>query len=417
MTDPNTPESPTPGSDPQQPAPPPPPAPPRAAAPPPPPQGWPPPPQGYIPPPQFPPYQAPPPYGYGMAPQQLPPPGFPPPPRRRNRVLPVIIGVSILACVLIVGIVGIISTLSIGSTGTGTKTTGGLGLFGGKIGVLYVEGVLGEGPEYGANTRVLVDQVRAWQRNNKIKAMVIRVNSPGGAVSATQDLYAAINEFRAGNDKDMARPVYVSMGDVAASGGYYTSLAADEVYANEGTITGSIGVIMSFYDYQGLQSKVGLRSRNVKSGEFKDIGSGSRAMTPAEKEILSSMISDVYEQFLDAVVEGRGNRIRNILVPTAPATVEDEVVRAKLRSYADGRVFSGRQAVEYGMVDGIMTLDEVIAHAASKAGLNPEEPVVVRAPVRSQGLFGSLNNIATKMDKTDFGMKEGVKLEYRFGAD
>lgn len=437
MTDPNIPNTPaTPDEEPAQPLSPPsvpPPIPPGAGAPTPPQAGgWPAPPPGYtqrVPPPRAvppqpppayggypPPYQVPPGYGYGMGPQ-LPPPGFSPPPRRRNRVLPVIIGLSIFAVVAIIGLAGIVSSLSMGGTTTSATTGGGLGFFGGKIGVLYIEGVLGEGPEYGANTRVLVDQVRAWQKNDRIKAIVLRINSPGGAVSATQDLYAALNEFRTGTEKSAGRPVYASMGDVAASGGYYTALAADEVYANEGTITGSIGVIMSFYDYQGLQRKVGLRSRNVKSGEFKDLGSGSRAMTVDEKELLNTMITDVYEQFLDAVVAGRGSRIKTMIVPTAPETVKDETVRERVRQYADGRVFSGRQAVEYGMIDGIMTLDEVISYAAQKAGLNAEEPSVVRAPIKPQGLFGSLDNIATKMDKTDFGMKEGVKFEYRFGVD
>ncbi|MEO8377744.1 MAG: S49 family peptidase, partial [Candidatus Sumerlaeota bacterium] len=152
-------------------------------------------------------------------------------------------------------------------------------------------------------------------------------------------------------------------------------------------------------------------------GEFKDLGSGSRAMTLAEKELLAGMISDVYEQFLDAVVAGRSTRIKTMIVPTAPETVQDETVREQVRQYADGRVFSGRQAVEYGMIDGIKTLDEVIYHAAQKAGLDVDNPAVVRAPIKAQGLFGSLDNIATKIDKNDFGIKEGVKFEYRFGAD
>ncbi len=367
------------------------------------------------------------PYGGQVPPSYGPPPGgyrppmpgpYPAQPQRRNRIVPLVIGLSIFLIVLIVGVAGIVS--SAGSMSSSSSSGGGsspLSLFGGKIGLLYVEGVLGEGVGYDADTKVLVDQVHAWHRNSAIKAIVVRVNSPGGAVSATQDLYAALNDFRAPDEKGNSRPVLVSMGDIAASGGYYTALAADEVYANEGTLTGSIGVIMNFMDYQGLQDKVGIKSRVVKSGEFKDIGSGSRAMTLAEKELLGEVITDVYEQFLDATVDARMERVQKHLNPTNPEAVTRAEVVAHVKQYADGRIFSGRQAANTAMIDGIKNLDEVIRLAATKAGLDPEKATVVRAPVRPQGLFGTLGSIANKMDKNPVGLRQGVSMEYRFAGD
>ncbi len=352
----------------------------------------------------------------GQYQQPYAPGGYPTPPRPRSRIAPVIIGITVLFFVVIFGAFTFLSS----SIGGGTTTGGGgFGFLGEKIAILEVNGMIAEGSGYPADTAALVKQIKAWQDNDSIRGMVVRVNSPGGAVSATQDVYAALNEFRAPDANGKKRPIVISMGDVAASGGYYMAMAGDKVYANEGSLTGSVGVIMSFYDYQGLQEKIGVSSRNVKSGKFKDMGSGSRAMTTEEKELLGEMITDVYEQFFDAVVTGRASRVRELLNETDPTAVTEDEVRSHLSQYCDGRVFSGRQAYEYGMIDEMGTLDEAIEEAATMAGItNPDTVSTVKGPIKpSPGLFG-MTGLVNKLENLpeQLGHAAGVKLEYRFAG-
>lgn len=387
-----------------------------------PPPGW----VGGAPPvppgPQPPPYG--PPQGYGPAPQQGgwgpppgpqwrppgPPPGygFAPPPKPRSRVLPIIVGLVVFVVLLTIGLTALLSSMS---SGTGATRTGGFSLMASRIAVLNVNGVIAEGDAYEANSKKLVEIIRNWSENDSIKALVVRVNSPGGSVGATQEIYDALQDFRtAGSSK---RPIVVSMGDVAASGGYYAAMAADHVMANEGTLTGSVGVIMSFLDYQGFQEKIGVNSRVVKSGEFKDMGSGSRAMTLEEKELLETMVLDVYDQFFEAVVRGRADKVRTRMNPTNPANVTDEEVEAKLSAYCDGRIMSGRQALEAGMIDEIGSLDDAIRKAAALANISPKSPQIV-APVRQPGLFGlgGLSEAAAGLGNSMKGLS-GVRVEYR----
>lgn len=289
--------------------------------------------------------------------------------------------------------------------GTTTTTSGGLMPFGEKVAVLDVTGVLGEGPGYQADTAALIAQVKQWQDNNSIRALVVRVNSPGGAVSATQELYQALREY----SKETGNPVVTSMGDIAASGGFYTAIATDKIYANPGTLTGSIGVIFNFYDFQGIQEKVGLRSRSIKSGEFKDLGSGSRAMTSEERALLQDTILDTYEQFLEAVIENRSATIEARLKEQAGgAPVSKEQIESHARDICDGRIFSGRQAHELGMVDELGTLKDAIDFAARQAGIKGE-PRTVRGPIRRPTLFGAI--------ESKLGMVEravgGAGIEYR----
>ncbi len=359
------------------------------------------PPQGNYGQPGYPPQRPAPPYGYGQA-----PPGGPRGPKRRNRVLPIIIGLVILGFFLISGLVAIVAGTS------GSASSSGIGLYGSKIGVLEIEGVLGEGPAYGADTKRLIEQVKAWTKNENIKAMVIRINSPGGAVAATQELYDALLEFRQSGTEGKPRPIVASMGDVAASGGYYAALAADEIYANDGTLTGSVGVIMSFYDYQGLQDKIGLDSRVVKSGEFKDMGSGSRDWTEAERALFDEMVVDVFEQFFDEVSASRSNAVREHLNPAKPEDVSMEEVRAHLKQYCDGRIFSGRQAFSYAMIDQVGTMDDAVERAAAMANIDPDT-TKIRGPKKPTGLFG-MESLASEVKKAmPKAHGPGVKLEYR----
>jgi protease-4 len=312
----------------------------------------------------------------------------------------------VLLFVVTMGVVALIAGPAL--SGSAMPSGGGFSLpFGERIAILEVEGILGEGPAYGADTKRLRQAVERWTADSSIKGMVIRINSPGGGVSATQDLYRAIEEFAA------EKPVVVSMGDVAASGGYYLAMAADEIYANSGTLTGSVGVIMSFWGYQGLSEKVGLEPRTVKSGKFKDIGSGARPMTEEEKALLDEMVADVYEQFYDVVYQGRSEIAREVLAMDTDrpsAQVTDEEVDAHLRAYCDGRIFSGNQAYEYGMVDQLGTLEDAIEALKGRLGIT-KEVHLVHTPKPQPGLFGKMNQTLEQMTTAAPGT---VKLEFRF---
>jgi len=214
-----------------------------------------------------------------------------------------------------------------------------------KIGVVEVKGVIEE-------SGAIIDRILELRRDSTIKAVVLRVDSPGGGVGPSQEIYTEVQ--RLADEK----PVVVSMGSVAASGGYYISAPAQQIVANPGTITGSIGVIMEFTNYQELLEKIGLKSQVVKSGAHKDIGSPVRPMTPEDRQILQSLIDDVHSQFIAAVAEGRGLDVE------------------KVRQLADGRIYTGRQAKEAGLVDSLGNMQDAIAIAAELAGIKGEPKVV-----------------------------------------
>ncbi|HVO33724.1 MAG TPA: signal peptide peptidase SppA, partial [Elusimicrobiota bacterium] len=171
-------------------------------------------------------------------------------------------------------------------------------------------------------------QLHRLSERDDVKAIVLRINSPGGTVAAVQEIRTEILRCKAKGKK-----IIVSMGDVAASGGYYLASTGDRVFADPGTITGSIGVILEFGNLEGLMQKLGVRLEVIKSGAHKDIGSPARPLTPEERRMLQDSISDAYEQFVDAVSQGRH----------LPAD--------RVRALADGRIFTGRQALKEGLVD------------------------------------------------------------------
>jgi protease-4 len=232
----------------------------------------------------------------------------------------------------------------------------------------------------------IVDQLEHMRRDPSVHAVVLRLDSPGGGVAASQEIYDAVQRLR----KD-DKPVVASMGGVAASGAYYIACGADSIVANPGTLTGSIGVIMSFPNTEELFRKVGVRFEVVKTGKFKDIGSLSRPMTPEERQLLQGVLSNVYEQFVSAIAEGRDLE-RNDILP-----------------YADGRIFSGSQALDYGFVDRLGDLDDAIRLAGGLAGI-AGRPVVVRKERRRMSIVDLFQ------DKLRFvpGLSQtGPRLEYR----
>ncbi len=194
----------------------------------------------------------------------------------------------------------------------------------------------------------VTETLHTFKNDDNIKSVVIRINSPGGAVAPCQEMYTAI--------KALNKPVVISMGAVAASGGLYVAAAGDLIMANPGTITGSIGVIMQSVEVAETMEKIGVKSITIKSGEFKDIGSPFRAMRPDERQILQNMVMEVYEQFVTDLAAGR---------PKLPL--------AEIRRLADGRIYSGAEARKLGLVDELGGFEEALRRAAQMGGLPADQ--------------------------------------------
>ncbi|MFC1512041.1 signal peptide peptidase SppA [Candidatus Latescibacterota bacterium] len=197
-----------------------------------------------------------------------------------------------------------------------------------------------------------VKQLERYISHENVSAIVIRLNTPGGGVAATQEIYETVRKA-----KDAGKVVIASLGTVAASGGYYIAAACDTIMANPATITGSIGVIATFPDLSGLYEKVGIDITVVKTGEFKDTGSTARGLTEHERAYLDEVLEDMFDQFLGVVASGRGMSLEEV------------------RNLADGRVFTGRQAVANGLIDILGTFQDAIDLAGELAGLGVNPPV------------------------------------------
>jgi len=205
-----------------------------------------------------------------------------------------------------------------------------------------------------ANPERITRKLRNLAADNDVKAVVLRINSPGGTVAGVQEIYEEIMNLRKNG-----KIVVASMGDVAASGGYYIAAAADKIVANPGTLTGSIGVIMELAQGEALFKKIGVKFETVKSGRYKDTGSWSREITSEEKQILQTLINDAYSQFVQAITDGR------------------KIPREEVLKFADGRIFTGAQAKAIGIVDELGGKTDAIYLAASLAGIKGEPNVVV----------------------------------------
>lgn len=236
----------------------------------------------------------------------------------------------------------------------------GSDMFNGEtIALLRVEGAI-------IDVRWYMEQVRNFSKDDGILAVVLRIDTPGGAIAPTQELYSELLKL---SEK---KPVVTSMGTIAASGGYYLSCATDWIVSNPGTITGSVGVIMELTNLQDLFDKIGIHSRTIKSGKFKDTGNPLRPMTEEEEKLLQEMVMDTYEQFVEAVLDGR--------------PVDEE----QIRPYLDGRILSGRQAYKLGLVDQLGNINAAVAKAAEMAGMT-EVPEQLYEPEKEKpGLFAIL---------------------------
>lgn len=200
----------------------------------------------------------------------------------------------------------------------------------------------------------LMRQFRKARQDDSVQAVLLRVNSPGGSAAATQEAAAELQKL-----KDSGKPVVVSMGDTAASGAYWLVAYGDKIYANPSTITGSIGVYMSYYDVQGLSEKLGVREEKIKSGPHKDIFSPFRPMTEEERRLTQNMVDDMYEQFVAVVAEQR------------------HMDGEKVRSLADGRVFTGVQAKEAGLVDELGNYYDALGYAGTLIHADPDKVATV----------------------------------------
>lgn len=219
-----------------------------------------------------------------------------------------------------------------------------------------------------------VRELKSLESNPRVAGLLIRVDSPGGVVTPSHEIYSEIRRIR-----DDGTTVIVSMGSLAASGGYYVSAPADLIVASPQTITGSIGVIMEFPVVKGVMDKLGVSVEVVKSAEHKDIGSPFRAMNERDRELLQGVVSDAYEQFVGIVSENR------------------ELPEDSVRAFADGRILTGRQALELGLVDTLGTFEDAKRIAAEVCGLEGE-PRLIRAPRRigsrlTDWLFGSAEEL------------------------
>ncbi len=210
----------------------------------------------------------------------------------------------------------------------------------------------------------VVSKLRELSNIKTVKAVILRINSPGGTVAAVQEIYQEIERL-----KKQGIKVVASLGDIATSGAYYIASACDVIVADPGTLTGSIGVIIPLMNFQGLMQKLGIKAESIKSGKYKDIGSSSKEMTPEEREILQKLVDNAYQQFLSAVKKGRGNK-----------------VKGKWENIADGRIFTGEQAYKLGLVDYLGNLEEAKTIAKDLAGIKGE-PVFIRERKGWQRLF------------------------------
>jgi len=247
-----------------------------------------------------------------------------------------------------------------------------------KVAVVRIEGPI-------LDSKNTIEDLKDYMSNQSVKAIILRVDSPGGAVAPSQEIYEEVRKAAA------KKKIVVSMGSVAASGGYYISAPASRIVANPGTLTGSIGVIMEIPNLEGLLNKVGVKTEVIKSGAHKDMASAFRGIGKEERAILQDVLDDVHEQFIDAVAEGR------------------KMLPEKVRKIADGRVFTGRQAVKAGLVDELGNLEDAVKTAAKLAGISGEPGVIDKKEKTSITDF-----LRGKLPKELTDLVPSVRIKYLF---
>jgi protease-4 len=249
-----------------------------------------------------------------------------------------------------------------------SRDGGLIGLGGDRVAVVYLEGVI-------FNSKTINEQLKMYADDSRVKAILLRMDTPGGGVAASQEIADQVKWLR--NEK--GKKVVISMASVGASGGYYVACAADKIYANPGTITGSIGVIAEWVNYGNLLKWAQMKPEVLKSGEFKDVGSPTREITPKEREYLQGLINQMYEQFVGAVADGRK---------------DVGLTRERIKQLADGRVYTGEEALREKLIDGLGNYDAVLKATANLVGIKGEPQVVTPPKPRR----GSILDLLTSTD-------------------
>ena len=282
---------------------------------------------------------------------------------KQKRVLIIIAAIVVLFFLSVIVRIMMVGTSSIGQ----------------KVAVLDIAGII-------TKSDAPIKLIHAYRDDPSVKAIVLRINTPGGSVAPVQEIHRELTKLE--------KPIVASMGGTAASGGYYIACAADTIVANPGTLTGSIGVIMQFTKMKGLYEKIGLEQQVIKSGQFKDAGSIFRDLTEEEKDVLQGTVDDVYNQFVDAIVKSREEHLNR-----------DEIVKL-----ADGRIFSGKQAQNHKLIDKLGNLQDAIKIAGALGNIEGT-PKIVRKQ-RKSSLLEQLIGIKHNPQFDDIFNFPGVTFRY-----
>lgn len=298
--------------------------------------------------------------------------------------------ILILGVLMLTSLVFLLAALLTSPPGSGGSVASARG-FGPRLGVMELHGVLGDSRSISLDR---VDQAMGhFGRSSAVKAMVLHISSPGGGIVAAEDLYYRIKEWKRRYDK----PVVAYLDEVAASGGYYVACAADEIVTSSGCLTGSIGAVFAIQNFEQLFNKIGIHTYWIKGGRFKTAGQ-EYPLSEEERAMLQATVDDAYGQFLDVVREGRGGKLE-----AHYAHEPDFRLEAKVRELAEGRIYTGRQAVELGLADRLGGLREAQQRAALLAGQSPETPAEVRKTrgEQFQFLFMKLPDVATWLPRRE----------------
>ncbi|MCD4742357.1 MAG: signal peptide peptidase SppA [Desulfobacteraceae bacterium] len=247
----------------------------------------------------------------------------------------------VMSSLFVVLILGISTIFSLSSSMISKNILSGQFSGQGNVGIVEITGII-------SSSKKLIKQIKEFREDDSIKAIVVRIDSPGGGIGPSQEIYTEVMRTRG------TKPIIASLGSVAASGGYYIASATNKIIANPGTITGSIGVIVEYTNIQEILKKIGLSAVVIKSGEYKDIGSPVRDITDKEKKFLQNLVDELHMQFVNHAAEGRGI---------------DSKVMAKL---ADGRIYTGQTALELNLIDQLGNFEDSIKLAGTIAGIKDE---------------------------------------------
>lgn len=270
-----------------------------------------------------------------------------------------------------------------------------------KIAIIPITGLLTRQPREGlffekpSVVEVVKQQLEQAARDPHVKAVIFEIDSPGGSITASDVIYNQIGKFRAGTNKK----VVAYMQDIAASGGYYISSAADAIIAHPTTITGSIGVIIPLINVTELIGRYGIKNNSIVSGDMKDIGSPLKQMTPEEAAILKDIIDEMYMQFVTVVSTGRNLEIETV------------------KKIADGRIYTGKQAFEIGLVDKLGYVEDAVSLAKNLSGLTEATVVRYERPYGLTGIFGVLSkvffhNYTIKLDLSQLYQQDDIRPMY-----